>query len=159
MKTILVPVDFSGITDAVVTTGAALARELGARVVLLSVIQRQVLIADYTPLIENIAEITAAGEKHAARKLANLEKKLAGKVPAVESVVATGAPGAEIVAQAGKCGANYIVLGSHGHTALYELLVGSTAHLVLRNAKCPVVIVPATKAAPSGRGKTKRATR
>jgi nucleotide-binding universal stress UspA family protein len=39
-------------------------------------------------------------------------------------------------------------MGSHGHTALYDLLVGSTTHQVLRKAKCPVVIVPSpTKAA------------
>jgi nucleotide-binding universal stress UspA family protein len=34
------------------------------------------------------------------------------------------------------------VMGSHGHTAFYDLLVGSTTHAVLKRAKCPVVIVP-----------------
>jgi len=34
------------------------------------------------------------------------------------------------------------VMGSHGHTALYDLLLGSTTHGVLFRAPCPVVIVP-----------------
>jgi len=37
------------------------------------------------------------------------------------------------------------VLGSHGHTAFYDLLVGSTTHGILLRAKCPVLIVPANK--------------
>jgi nucleotide-binding universal stress UspA family protein len=37
------------------------------------------------------------------------------------------------------------VMGSHGHTALYDLLVGSTTHGVLMRAICPVVIIPAIK--------------
>jgi nucleotide-binding universal stress UspA family protein len=37
------------------------------------------------------------------------------------------------------------VMGSHGHTALYDLLVGSTTHGVLMRAQCPVVIVPSAK--------------
>ena len=52
-----------------------------------------------------------------------------------------GAPIQHIVRQAAS--ADYVVMGSHGHTALYDLLVGSTTHGVLMRAKCPVVIVPA----------------
>jgi nucleotide-binding universal stress UspA family protein len=33
-------------------------------------------------------------------------------------------------------------MGSHGHNAFYDLLVGTTTHGVLRKATCPVVIVP-----------------
>ncbi|MFN2624413.1 MAG: universal stress protein [Chthoniobacterales bacterium] len=53
-----------------------------------------------------------------------------------------------MVEQAEACGADYIVMGSHGHTALYELLVGSTTHNVLMKASCPVVIVPPEKKKP-----------
>ena len=49
----------------------------------------------------------------------------------------------QIRVEAVTCGADYIVMGSHGHTPLYDLLVGTTTHGVLKNARCPVVIVPA----------------
>jgi nucleotide-binding universal stress UspA family protein len=59
-----------------------------------------------------------------------------------ETVHVVGSPVPEIIEQAKTCAADYIVIGSHGHTAFYDLLVGSTANGVLKRAKCPVLIVP-----------------
>jgi nucleotide-binding universal stress UspA family protein len=42
--------------------------------------------------------------------------------------------------------ASYIVMGSHGHTAFFDLLVGSNTHGVLRRSSCPVLVVPPAKA-------------
>ncbi len=148
MKTILAPIDFSPATAAVVSEAAALARALHARVVLFAVVQPPVVMAEYAPVFENIAEITAAGEKHAVRELAKLEAHLEAELVPHESSHALGSPISQIVDHAAKCDADYIVMGSHGHTALYDLLVGSTTHGVLMRATCPVVIVPAPKAAP-----------
>ena len=156
MKTILVPVDFSPVTDAIVQEASALARTLPARVVLLTVIQPPLVVSEYGPLMGDIVEITAAGEKHAAKQLARLEEKLSGQSVKTESVQLTGAPIRLIVDQAKKSGADYIVMGSHGHTALYDLLVGSTTHGVLMRAACPVVIVPAPTMAKPRKGKKGR---
>jgi len=38
------------------------------------------------------------------------------------------------------------VMGSHGHGAVYNLLVGSVTAGVLKSAKCPVLVVPSKKA-------------
>ena len=156
MKTILVPVDFSPVTDAVVQEASALARALPARVVLLTVIQPPLVVSEYGPLMGDIVEITAAGEKHAAKQLARLEEKLNGQFVKAETVQLTGAPIRLIVDQAKKSGADYIVMGSHGHTALYDLLVGSTTHGVLMRAACPVVIVPAPTMTKPRKGKKGR---
>lgn len=145
MKTILTPIDFSPVSDAVVEEACSLARALNGRVVLLSVVQPVIPVYEYAAVVENIAEITAAGEKHAARQLAALEEKLEADFITVDTVSVTGAPIPSIVEHAAKLGADYIVMGSHGHTALYDLLVGSTTHGVLMRARCPVVIVPAPK--------------
>ena|SRR5687767_533355 len=144
MKTILAPVDFSNISDAVVDEAATLARAVEGRVVLLAVIQPPVVMSEYAAMMD-IAELTSAGEKHAARQLARIQERLKGGSVAIESVRAVGSPIAHILEQAEKFKADYIVMGSHGHTAFYDLLVGSTTHGVLMRAKCPVVIVPAAK--------------
>ncbi len=49
MKTILTPIDFSGITDAVVAAAATLARTQEGRVVLLHVSQPPIITSEYAP--------------------------------------------------------------------------------------------------------------
>ena len=145
MKTILAPIDFSEVTGAVVSEASALARAFGGRVVLLSVIQPPVITSEYAPMMENLSEILASGEKAAAKNLAKIEEQLQQNAVTVETLELNGAPVAHIVEQAQTFSADYIVMGSHGHTAVYDLLVGSTTHGVIMRAKCPVVIVPPLK--------------
>ena len=151
MKTILIPIDSSAASDAVVATAGALAKSLPARVVLLTVVQPPVFTAEYTGVLENVAEIVAIGERAAANHLARHQAKLEANGLAVESMQFTGAPVVHIIEQAEKAHAAFIVMGSHGHTAVYDLLVGSTTHGVLKRAQCPVVIVPPamTKSRPA----------
>jgi nucleotide-binding universal stress UspA family protein len=145
MKTILTPIDFSSITPAVLREASSLARGMNGRVVLLAVVQPPIVVTEYAVAMDNIAEITAAGEKNAARQLEKLEEELKSDLVKVESVEVVGAPVSNILDQAEKYDADYIVMGSHGHTAFYDLLVGSTTHGVLMRAKCPVVIVPSAQ--------------
>ena len=143
MTTILTPVDFSGITELVITAAATLARAQKGRIVLINVIQPPIITADYAPYLENIGEIIAVSEKTAAKQLARLETRFQEEGIATETRQFTGAPVTYILDQAVELGADYIVMGSHGHTAFYDLLVGSTTHGVLRKSPCPVLVVPA----------------
>ena len=147
MKTILAPVDFSTVSDTVVAEAATLARALHGRVILLAVIQPPPVVAEYAPLMQDIAEITIAGEKSAARKLAAIQQKLQSDFVPAETVQLVGSPVQHILAESERVAADYIVMGSHGHSALYDLLVGSTTHGVLMRARCPVLIVPAPRTA------------
>jgi len=143
MKTILAPVDFSPASDAVVTHAAALARVHQARLVFLSVVQPPIITSDYGPLVENISEIVAAAERSATERLEKLRARVAADVTSVETELAGGPPVQAIIDTAARFHADFIVMGSHGHTALYDLVIGSTTHGVLKRAKCPVVIIPA----------------
>ena len=42
--------------------------------------------------------------------------------------------------------AQALVVGAHGHGALGEVLLGSTARAVIRAARCPVLVSPAARA-------------
>ncbi|MCX6952262.1 MAG: universal stress protein [Verrucomicrobia bacterium] len=142
MKTILTPVDFSGATPAVVAQAAGLAKALSAQVLLFNVVQPPVVIAEYGALLENIAEITEVGEKAATKKLAKLKQQLDEEGIPAQVACTVGTPVTVIIKQATDVKADYIVMGSHGHTAFFDLLVGSTTHGVLRRAACPVIVVP-----------------
>lgn len=147
MKTILTPVDFSPATTYVLDAAVELAVAHNAKVVLLHVTQPPAVTADYGLAMENVQEIIDVSEKASRQQLEHLLEKLTQRKVEATSVSATGPAVASIVQQAAQLEAAYIVMGSHGHTALYDLLVGSTTHGVLKKAPCPVVIVPPRKAA------------
>ncbi|HEX4180354.1 MAG TPA: universal stress protein, partial [Caulobacteraceae bacterium] len=60
---------------------------------------------------------------------------------AAESFTPEGHPAEEIVAAAQAWSADLIVIGSHGRSALTQVLLGSVAEAVMRNAPCPVLVV------------------
>ncbi|MEX5214166.1 MAG: universal stress protein [Nitrospiraceae bacterium] len=52
-----------------------------------------------------------------------------------------GIPSERIVAAAGTHKADLVVVGSHGHSGLEHVLLGSTAERVIKGASCPVLTV------------------
>ncbi len=145
MKTILTPVDFSSATRAVLATALELARTTGGNIVLLHAVQPPVITTDYGLSVEVMRETLDLSQAAARKQLAHLEKLIVAKGVAVTSRLTNGFAAGNIIEAAKKVRAAYIVLGSHGHTAVYDLLVGSTTHAVIKKAPCPVVIVPAAK--------------
>ena len=142
MKTILTPVDFSPATAGVLEAAAELARAVGGEVVLLHIVQPPLVTSDYGLAMENVQEILAVSERAASRQLEHLQAQLAPSGLPVRTVQVNGAPVPTILEQANRLQAHYIVMGSHGHTAFYDLLVGSTTHGVLKKSPCAVLIVP-----------------
>jgi nucleotide-binding universal stress UspA family protein len=59
--------------------------------------------------------------------------------------VVEGRP-AEVLTQAART-ARLLILGSHGHSRLYHSVLGSVSEECVRQAGCPVVVVPADRAA------------
>ena len=146
MKTILAPIDFSPVSRQVVAEAVALARPLQARVVLLhSVPPPPIIATDLAPLAGTVFTLTDSVQKAAARHLRRIQRALAQRDVTVETVCTDGFPATQILERATALGANYVVIGSHGHGAFHDLLVGSTASGVLKGAPCPVVVVPARK--------------
>jgi nucleotide-binding universal stress UspA family protein len=54
----------------------------------------------------------------------------------------TGGTVDEILKTVDAVHADLIVMGRHGHGAMYNLLVGSVTEGVLKRAPCPVLLVP-----------------
>lgn len=145
MKTVLAPIDFSEISRRVVDEAIVLARAIGARLVLLHVVQLPSLLG--TGVIEtDLPEgFHLQVEQEAVARLASLQKQLRDEGVTAHVIHQVGPPREKILEQAERLDADYLVMGSHGHGALYELVVGSTTTGILKNAGCPVTIVPAAK--------------
>ncbi len=75
-------------------------------------------------------------------KLAQWEKEIAQGGLKVALHEPAGMVAEEILFQADSLNANLIVMGTHGHGAMYNLLVGGVTKGVLKHSARPVLLVP-----------------
>jgi nucleotide-binding universal stress UspA family protein len=135
VHTILHPTDFSEQSGHAFEPAGALARDYGARLIVLHVAEPPFLIHGET-LLPPDPEILS-GEAKA--QLDRLEVPVANV--RAERRLKEGDPAAEILRAAREALADLIVMGTHGRTGLVRLLMGSVAEQVVRKAPCPVLTV------------------
>jgi nucleotide-binding universal stress UspA family protein len=143
MKNILVPVDFSPITEAVIETAAALAAGMGSAIWLLHVAAPDPEFVGYDAGPQNVRDQVAGELRDEHRRIQERAAELRGRGLEVTALQVQGATAETIVREAERLQADLIVLGSHGHGALRRALLGSTSEGVLHHARCPVLILPA----------------
>jgi nucleotide-binding universal stress UspA family protein len=145
MKLILVCVDFSDVTEKVVDLAVRWAADLKAALHLLHVVPPPPPLAVYAPGAGVALPLPASPLPDTSAekaKLAEIARLARAKGPPVSEEVVEGPVTAEILAVAERLDPEALVLGSHGHGALYELLVGSVTEGVLRRSPRPVWVVP-----------------
>lgn len=144
MKTILVPIDFSDVTGKVVEIAATLAGAFGSRVILVHVVELEPQFVGYDPGPMSVVGVAVPGRVHNERRRLEALKSKFGTADLLTLVVEGSLPD-EILNLAREHAATLIIMGSHGHGALYQLLCGSVATAVLKDAPCPVLIVPSER--------------
>lgn len=143
MKTILVAVDLSPQSRRVCDVAIGLAQRRKARLMLLNVAEPPtVQLRAYGFAAAQIYGMQAALEKRLMRKLLALGRGCRARRVPVRAEQITGRAASTIVATARRLKADTIVLGTHGHGAAFDLVVGSIAQGVIRAAPCPVLVVP-----------------
>lgn len=145
MKRIVIPIDFSDVTDRVIEFVVPLANAFEAKLWLVHVAQPH---PDFNGLslaqAEDWRDISVLPVH---QPLITLAEKLNAKGLITTPVLLQGPPVECIHETAKAVDADMIVLGSHGHGALYDLLVGSVSEGVMRYSTVPVCIVPSPQEA------------
>jgi nucleotide-binding universal stress UspA family protein len=143
IRSILLPTDFSECANYALSYAASFARQAGAAIVCVHVIEPVVPTVGYTGMAEPLpmADLSDQLEDSAERELPKIAEcdECAGLK--VEEVIAHGDAASEIVRVARERGVDLIVISSHGRTGLGRMLFGSTAESVVRHAPCPVLVV------------------
>jgi nucleotide-binding universal stress UspA family protein len=136
IKTILHPTDFSEGSQDAFRLACSVARDQGARLVILHVTS----IPDLAYTGYGSPGSPLAVEEYLAKAQQNL-KRLRSPDPQlpVEHRLEEGDPALEILRVAAEAKADLIVMGTHGQTGLRHLLMGSVAEQVVRKAPCPVL--------------------
>jgi nucleotide-binding universal stress UspA family protein len=144
IRTILHPTDFSPHSEGALRVARALAREHGARLVLVHVVPMERAMG---VVPEVLMDLDIGRE--ALRDVQNRIEAADLKFP-VEAHLKRGEPAETILDAAREYQADLVVMGSHGRTGLGRLLLGSVAEQVLRGATCPVLTVKQDVPAPVG---------
>lgn len=146
IRTLLVPIDFSDVTANVLETAQTLALAFKSRVVLLHVAEPEPDFVGFEPGPVSVRSSVAKEFHTQHRQLEDAKAQLAKAGIEVVALHIQGPTIEKILQESLQQNADIIVLGSHGHGALHNLLAGSVAAGVLKSSKCPVLVVPAARA-------------
>jgi nucleotide-binding universal stress UspA family protein len=143
MKQVLVALDFSEVTEEVVERAAVLAESLGARLWMIHAAAPEPDFVGYDAGPEGVRDRVAEHLREEHRDLQARAETLRERGIDARALLVQGPTVEVILREAEKLGAELIVLGSHGHGAVFRALLGSTSEGVLHKAQVPVLIVPA----------------
>jgi nucleotide-binding universal stress UspA family protein len=150
VRTILVPVDFSDCSLAGLTYAVRFAKEFGARITVVHVTDLgPVMMTSGCGDYDSPTYVEAAHRRCGNQMQAFLKRVDFDGVPVDTSAVAGYCPAA-IYEAAAKEGADLIIISTHGRTGLRRALIGSVAEGTVRNAACPVLVVPSFSRARKG---------
>ena len=136
VKTILVPLDGSVLAESALTPAVELARDHGARLMLLRAAEAHTFpMADPT---EAQVQAVRAAEEYLAGVRLRLRQEGGDDI---ESSVWYGPPAEAIVEAARFRRADLIVMSSHGRSGVGRLVLGSVAESVLRGSRVPILLI------------------
>ena len=139
---ILAAVDFSPVTEQVLQSLEQIAAMSGAHVWLVHVAPPDPDFVGYGTGPEGVRSQVAVEHHERHLKVQGLAEQLRSKGVETTALLLQGSTIATIMKEADRLSASVIVLGSHGHGAVYNLVIGSTAEGVVRSSKVPVLLVP-----------------
>jgi nucleotide-binding universal stress UspA family protein len=143
MKTIVALVDLSDLTFKVLKQAHTLAKAFDSEVIILHVVAKEPVVVDvgivsptvmrdpspedaqkeYAQLLEMRDSLVKFGVRASVRQLERANVRT-------------------VLEETKKLQADLIILGSHHHSTLYNVLIGTVTEDVLRHAHCPVLVVP-----------------
>lgn len=137
---ILVPVDFSEFSKNALRYAVEFAQQNGAGMLyLIYVIEPVIYPADFSMGQVALPSVELEVNAKAKDELESLVRKEVPEDLCSQIIIKTGKPFVEINETASEIDADLIIIASHGHTGVEQILFGSTAEKVIRKAPCPVL--------------------
>ncbi len=141
LQKILLPVDFSPLSEIAAHYVARLAGSFGSSIHAIHVVPVDSLVSTFP---EQSVSVVSPPQPRIAQAEHRLEAFVAEYLPGlpVERRVVCGNPAADILRVAAEIGADLITMGTHADGVLKRLVFGSVSKSVLESAPCAVLMVP-----------------
>ena len=142
-RTIVVPLDRSNVAESALPFAISLARQSGAYMTLVAVIDVPLEFAawlDASTIIDAKIDVEDAYEEYLEALALEIDD-----IP-VEMLVRTGNAATEIQRYVETLEDPLVVMASHGRSGVRRMLIGSVTQQVVHRVKTPVIVVPARAA-------------
>ena len=143
-KKILVPLDGSEISEAILPEIEKLASTFGSSICLLYIVPLAIIPGSMEP-IANYQTITEALMNEGEKYLRKIESRLKDKGLAVERHVQQGNEAQQILERCEQEDIDLIAMSTHGRSGVRRWLLGSVAEKVIRHATKPILLIRSAK--------------
>lgn len=160
MKNLLVAIDFSKNTDAVIKQSASLAKALNSKLWIIhvtsdesqSLAYESTQLSGYAPEFTNMVgdvqlarDLNAEEIKREHKKLHGISLTLRNEGIDAQAMLIKGNPAKQILAKADELECDIIILGSHGHGLLHKALLGSVSEAIINKSNRNLLIIPSVE--------------
>ncbi|MEN8762949.1 MAG: universal stress protein [Thiogranum sp.] len=142
MRNLLVAVDLSEMSGAVVERAACIAQSFVGKLWLIHVAPASKSSVPFNLDRDILRTQVAKQLRLQRRQLRDLANQLRRQRIHVVTRFLSGTVSTTILAEADRITAELIIMGSHGHGNVYHALFGGVGQKVMRKATCPVMLVP-----------------
>lgn len=139
---ILVAVDLSPASENVVEAAGKIAKLTGATVYVLHAAEPEPDFVGYDAGPEVVRTQVAQELRKEHRDVQALAEKLRSDGVDATALLVRGPTVETTLKEAESLEADLIVVGTHGHGAVYDVLIGSYSAGIIRKSKLPVLVVP-----------------
>ncbi len=145
MKNILVAIDFSDISDALIAKACEIAGSFSCQLWMIHVAAPDPEFVGYAVGPQHVRDWRASTLRREHQILQKKAEDIEKTGIDVTPLLVQGPTIESILSEAAKLEADLIVVGSHGHSAFFETVVGTVSHGLLRRSPYPLLIIPVGK--------------
>lgn len=142
MAVIILPVDFGKTTDKLVEGAVKFAKEANGRICLIHIAPMDIGFSVGDLGMQYIPEMEENEIKQELLEINALEQRIVAQGVDCEHLLKQGIAKEMILEYAKEKKADYIVMGSHGRSGLYDVFIGSLTKELTKLSPIPVLVIP-----------------
>lgn len=142
MINIILPVDFGSSTNTLVDAAIRFAKDMNGKICIIHVAPTDIGFAIGDMGFQYFPEMEQNEIKQELSILNEIETKIKAQGLECEHILRQGNAKETILDYADSKRAEYIVMGSHGRSGIYDVFVGSLTKDLTKNSHIPVLVIP-----------------
>lgn len=142
MVNIVVPIDFSDKTDQLIDATVKFAKQINGKVFVIHVAPTDIGFAIGDMGFQYFPEVEQNEIKEELLQLNTIQQRFLVHDIDCEHILKQGLAKETILEYAQEKNADYIIVGSHGRSEVYDVFIGSLTKGLTKSSPVPVVVIP-----------------